>query len=121
VSYMHPNYVFCSPLLDVQPMEDIVVVDEDGIEQPFEIDDPAPDAETLYIRASVVDAVGQFLASLTEREREVLHRIFWCEETQASVARALGLTAAAINKIIKRVLERARRVLAGCRWTLAYL
>ena len=38
----------------------------------------------------------------------VIYRIFWCDESQAAVARVLGVTRAAINKIVRKISELGR-------------
>ncbi len=56
--------------------------------------------------------MATFIAGLRPREQEIVHRIFWLGETQASVARSLGVTRMAISKTVKKITKLGRAQLA---------
>lgn len=50
-------------------------------------------------------ALNQFLDTLSERERLVIKMRFYDELTQGEIARELGITQAAVSKIISKVIK----------------
>jgi hypothetical protein len=55
---------------------------------------------------------GAWLLSSLTREQEIVHRIFWLGETQASAARSLGVSRMAISKTVKKITKLGRAQIA---------
>ena len=51
------------------------------------------------------------IQQLTPTQRQLLYRIFWCEETQVSIAKEKGVSASAISAQLKRCLKKLRKLL----------
>jgi len=67
------------------------------------IPDPAPSAEEALDAARLGRILDNFVRSLKPRDRDIVHRVFWRGENQADVARAYGVSRAAINKTMDRI------------------
>jgi DNA-directed RNA polymerase specialized sigma subunit len=81
----------------------------------IDIRDSAPSALDSLMSAEAADAVNRFVGKLREREREIVFRIFWLGETQADVARSLGVSKMAICKAMAKISELGKRRLAAYR------
>jgi len=55
--------------------------------------------------------VREFVATLPQREREIVNRVFWGGETQTAVAADLGVSKMAVSKAISRITRRGRESL----------
>jgi DNA-directed RNA polymerase specialized sigma subunit len=86
--------IYCSAFVELQQIDDVLTPrmssDEDD-EVGIDIADPAWTAEELMEVEETIDEVAGFIASLPRREQEIVHRIFWLDETQTSVAQSLGV------------------------------
>jgi RNA polymerase sigma factor (sigma-70 family) len=84
---------------------------------------PLPVDLSLYDRASrpseileqrqAMRALGEFLVTLSDREREIVERFYWHGESQTAIAVDFGVSKMAISKAVKRILERARHAMVG--------
>jgi DNA-directed RNA polymerase specialized sigma subunit len=81
----------------------------------IDIRDSAPSALDSLMSAEAADAVNRFVGELRERDREIIFRIFWLGETQADVARSLGVSKMAICKAMAKITELGKRRLAAYR------
>lgn len=81
----------------------------------FDIPDNAPTAEEICDARRAAEAVQAFLRGLPEGQRQLLIRIFWNGETQASTARALGVSEAAVSKSLAKILATGRKRLSRYR------
>ncbi len=110
------NYAYANPFLEPISLDALAVRDADDAEALVHtIADPAPDGEELVERAEARSAIHRFLGTLRPRDREVVQRIFWNDESQADVARVLRVSGAAISKRMSRIAERGRDALAMLR------
>lgn len=75
--------------------------------------DPAPFPDALIERRQAVDAVGAFIKTLSTREREIVRRIFWDDETQTTVAADFGTSKMAICKAVARISREGKKTLAA--------
>jgi DNA-directed RNA polymerase specialized sigma subunit len=109
--------VFCSPLFEPLSIDELLTpassADESGEAVEFDIADPAWNAEARLEAEAAAQEVAGFLLSLRPRDQEIVHRIFWLGETQASVARSLGVSRMAISKTVKKICKIGRGRLAG--------
>jgi DNA-directed RNA polymerase specialized sigma24 family protein len=78
----------------------------------FDIPEDLPAIEDVLDAQIATSAVRGFIGSLPPGQRDLLDRIFWNGETQASVARSKGVSRAAISKSLNKILETGRRKLA---------
>jgi len=103
--------IYCSPFAEPLNIDDVLTPnsfsDEDeGVE--IDIADPAWTAEQQIEIDEALLSVAAFIAGLSPREQEIVHRIFWLGETQASIARSLGVTRMAISKTVKKITKLGR-------------
>lgn len=111
-------YIYASPLIEPLSLDAICMPSEDGDLSPLAIADPAPDAEDQVALAQARTAIESFIGTLDARDQVLVERIFWNDERQADVARALDLSGAAISKRMSRIVQRGRIVLACLRGSL---
>lgn len=81
----------------------------------FDIADTAPTADEILDAQRRAEAVQAFMRTLPQGQRDLLTRIFWNEETQASVARSMGVSEAAISKSLSKILATGRKRLSRYR------
>jgi RNA polymerase sigma factor (sigma-70 family) len=74
-------------------------------------DQPRPDE--CAEREEATQAVAAFCCSLSTREREIVRRVFWDDETQSTVAKTFGVSKMAISKAVARIMKRGRAELAA--------
>jgi RNA polymerase sigma factor (sigma-70 family) len=53
------------------------------------------------------------LERLSERERQVLERLYWDGYTEAEVAKELGISQQAVSKIKRKAIQKLRKLLEG--------
>jgi RNA polymerase sigma factor (sigma-70 family) len=75
--------------------------------------DRSPRPSEVLEQRQAARALGAFLLTLSEREREILERFYWQHESQASIAVDFGVSKMAISKALARVLKRGRHAMAG--------
>lgn len=78
----------------------------------FDVEDSSAGALDVCEAEEARAAVAAFVWSLRAREREIVFRIYWLGQTQADVARRLGVTRMAISKAMAKITELGRRRLA---------
>ena len=106
--------IYCSALAPVLSLEAVLSDSSDTETSPLEIPAPMESVEDLVEAAHTAKAIRKFMYSLSPRRREILWRLFWQGESQASVANRLGVTRSAISKDLAKVLSAGRRRLARC-------
>jgi hypothetical protein len=100
------NHVYCSPLAEIVSFDDLP---RPGYNlNPTEIVDPSQDTLTTIDMTRDAARLAAFVGSLTQRDRDVVRRVFWLGETQASAARDLGLSRMAITKLLRRIYSLGR-------------
>lgn len=110
------NAVYCSPLIPVAYIDaDGYAADLNGPKRITDIPDAGLLPDELLALSEDVLAIERFVASLSPRERGIVHRVFWGGETQADVARDLGVSKMAISKVIGRIARLGRIRLAQFR------
>src|SRR5437763_296193 len=78
----------------------------------LELPSPEPGPEDLLQSKQEATRVQGFVHGLDMVDRDVVHRIYWEDQHQAAVARALNLSEAAISKRHSKVLTLGRGGLA---------
>jgi len=63
-------------------------------------------------RQEAQEAVNNFLYSIPLKDREIIKRVYWDGISQAKIARELGVSRAAINKMKRKVLHQGKRELS---------
>jgi RNA polymerase sigma factor (sigma-70 family) len=53
------------------------------------------------------------LERLSERERQVMKRLYWDERTEAEIAHELGISQQAVSKIKRKAIQKLRKLLEG--------
>jgi RNA polymerase sigma factor (sigma-70 family) len=53
------------------------------------------------------------LERLSERERQVINRLYWDEWTEAEIAHELGISQQAVSKIKRKAIQKLRELLEG--------
>jgi DNA-directed RNA polymerase specialized sigma24 family protein len=109
------HYDYHSPLAPVISLD--AAMSEPGkdgnpagdIEAPF-----TPFEDALAVEEAAA-AVRRFIHSLPKRQREMILRHFWHGESQAEIARAQGVTGAAISRSMAKILKRGRLPLSSYR------
>ena len=57
----------------------------------------------------IEDAIGEFMDLLTDRQRQVIHQIYFQQCTQREVSRVFGITEPAVSKCISQAKQKMRR------------
>ena len=111
------QFVYCSPVQHPLSLDELLTSghsadDDDALAR--SIADRVFDAAEQLEADEAANAVLSFVRSLRPREQQIVYRIFWLGETQASVARAFGVSRMAICKALKRISELGRAQLVEC-------
>lgn len=113
----------CSPsaaFIEAASLDALTTIDESVESRPqwqLGSDEPTPD--DLIEADDLAAAVSRFMAGLTPRERYLVERLYWRGETQAEVARTLGVSRMAVCKASNKILARGRASLAAYRFPAA--
>lgn len=107
-SYLFPGAF--APVLSLDSLRASVESDAEGTS--FELNDAEPLADERVERGEARRAVASFVASLSARDREIVRRIFWDEESQTEVATSFKVSKMAISKAVARICSRGRDALA---------
>ncbi len=78
----------------------------------FDIPDDAPQPDTRLEHCQAHKAVGDFISTLCARDREIIRRLYWGNETQTEIAADFGLSKMAISKAMARIVRQGRLALA---------
>ena len=55
----------------------------------------------MYLKNWIIEeAIGEFMDLLTDRQRQVIHQIYFQQRTQREVSRVFGITEPAVSKCI---------------------
>jgi RNA polymerase sigma factor (sigma-70 family) len=107
------SYLFPGAFAPVLSLDELLAGPDDEIGPRFELPDESPSAENLLVQLESIAAVERFLARLSPRDREIITRLFWNDETQTQVAASLGVSKMAICKALARICRQARIYLAA--------
>lgn len=83
--------------------------------RPLDIAAPFSPIEDRLEAAEATKAVNHFVDGLTDKQQDILRRVFWYDQSQATVARAYGVSEAAISKSIQKIYDIGRRKLTPYR------
>ncbi len=108
---MHES-VCLTPLATVVSLDGLLASNATGSSGAFDIPDDTPPLDEFYDAHRAQMAVRDFIETLPPRQRDLIKRVFWDDETQASVARSQGISGAAVSKSLNKVLETGRHQLA---------
>jgi RNA polymerase sigma factor (sigma-70 family) len=72
-----------------------------------ELEDQSPSILDLLQQRDTCARVERFLAQLPPSEREILYRLFWFDESQSSIAAALGLNKMTVSRLIAKIFKKA--------------
>lgn len=103
----HPTYTV--PILSVD--ESSEEEDDDPIYGSVPRSEATQEEETYL--SELVTLVRAFLETLRPYERDVVLARFWGEESQAAIARRLGVSRQRVNRILKDVCDRGQASLGG--------
>jgi DNA-directed RNA polymerase specialized sigma24 family protein len=110
------NYVYANPFLDPVSLDALAVPDPDDSDVlTHPVEDPAADIEEQFELMRVQTAISVFLRALDARDREIVVRVYWLEETQAAVAKRMRISGAAVSKRLTRIEAKGRTALAALR------
>ncbi len=111
-SYVHP-----SAFSPVGPLKPWSSQSSDSEDTPWycNIPDPTPGADEILDGIRLGHALDNFVHSLKPRDRDIVQRVFWKGETQATVARAFGVSSMAISKAMSRICRHGARQLSAFR------
>ncbi len=110
------NYAYANPFLNPVSLDALAVPDpDDSTVLTHPVADPAVDIEHDFELTRIQSAIGVFLRTLDLRDREIVVRVFWLEETQAAVAKRMRISGAAVSKRLSRVEAKGRATLAALR------
>lgn len=110
-----PHYVYANPFLEPVSLDAMSARGEDGEAPADRIGDPEVDIERWLERAEAQAMIGRFLDPLALRDRAIVEEIYWNGTSQADIARAFQVSAAAISKRLARIAERGQIALACLR------
>jgi DNA-directed RNA polymerase specialized sigma24 family protein len=109
-------YSYANPFVEPTSLDALAVADEDDGEAIIlPVADHTPDAEEQLEFARVQVAIQNFIDGLDARDRTLIERVFWEDERQADVARALSVSGAAISKRMTRIMQRGQIALGFLR------
>ena len=81
--------------------------------QRFDIEDPRSLPDEQFEHSQALQAVNAFVTSLSPRDQEIVHRIFWQERSQTQVGAHLNISKMAVSKTMARICKRGRASLAA--------
>jgi len=110
-------YVSPSAFSPINPSHQSFGQFSDSDDQPWycKIPDPAPGPDEILGSIRLGHALDNFVQTLKLRDREIVRRVFWQGESQASVARSLGVSSMAISKAMTRICRHGARRLSAFR------
>ena len=59
----------------------------------------------------IEEAIGEFMDLLTDRQRQVIHQIYFQQRTQREVSRVFGITEPAVSKAKQKMRRNAGRLI----------
>jgi RNA polymerase sigma factor (sigma-70 family) len=106
-------YLFSGVFAPVLSLEELASrLDPETGGATFDIPDDSLLADAMLEREQAFDAVARFVDGLPARDREIVRRIFWEDETQTDIAASFGVSKMAISKAMSRISRQGRLALA---------
>ena len=65
--------------------------------------------QNILEKLIIEEAIGEFMDLLTDRQRQVIHQIYFQQRTQREVSRVFGITEPAVSKCISQAKQKMRR------------
>jgi DNA-directed RNA polymerase specialized sigma24 family protein len=105
------NFAYADAALEPLPIDSVAA-------DAAAITDPTYTPEQWCEVTQTQTAIQTWMQTLSDRDRRLLERLFWSDETQADIARSLQVSRAAISKHMSRITHAARVRLAPYRNSL---
>ena len=65
--------------------------------------------QNILEKLIIEEVIGEFMDLLTDRQRQVIHQIYFQQRTQREVSRVFGITEPAVSKCISQAKQKMRR------------
>lgn len=107
------SYLFAGAFAPVLSLEELSsrLDPETGLAT-FDILDDAPPPDARLEHGQAHQAVKRFVDALPARDREIVRRLYWDNETQTDIAADFGVSKMAISKAMARIVRQGRITLA---------
>jgi RNA polymerase sigma factor (sigma-70 family) len=107
------SYLFPGAFAPVLSLEELSSrLDPESGHATFDIPDTGPQPEAQLEHGEAHAAVLRFVDCLPPRDREIVRRLFWDDETQTEIAADFGVSKMAISKAMARIARQGRIALA---------
>ena len=102
-----------APFQEIQSLDAPVSREPDAgpLVEDVELDVPGPQVRVLSTQVNRL--VGDFIASLDPRQRDLANRVFWQDQPKIQVARDLGVSPATITKRMAGIRTAGRQFFSG--------
>ena len=109
------NSVYCSPLLPCVSLDAIRdrVLDDTQETASADILDPTSGPDEVCQSNELNASVAAFVQSLPLGQQEMVFRLFWIGESQASIAAEFGVSKMTISKQVKKIRAQGMKALAA--------
>jgi RNA polymerase sigma factor (sigma-70 family) len=107
------SYLFAGAFAPVLSLEELSSrLDPETGHATFDIPDDSPRPDARLEHGQAHQAVQRFVETLPARDREIVRRLFWENETQTDIAADFGVSKMAISKTMARIARQGRVALA---------
>lgn len=107
------SYLFAGAFAPVLSLEELSSrLDPETGHATFDILDSGPPPDTWLEHSQAHEAVLRFVDCLPARDREIVRRLFWEDETRTEIAADFGVSKMAISKVMMRIARQGRLALA---------
>ena len=107
------SYLFAGAFAPVLSLEELSArLDPETGYATFDLPDDAPRPDARLEHGQAHHAVQRFVDALPARDREIVRRLFWDNETQTDIAADFGVSKMAISKAMARIARQGRIALA---------
>ena len=84
------------------------------IENGIDFDDKSADMLAIIIRRENIERVHKALLTLSDKRRELVHKVFYEEMTMRQIASQTGVSHTAISQRMKTIRKRLQKQLSDC-------
>ena len=84
------------------------------IENGIDFEDKSADTLAIIIRRENIERVHKALLTLSDKRRELVHKVFYEEMTMRQIASQTGVSHAAISQRMKTIRKRLQKELRDC-------
>lgn len=107
------SYLFAGAFAPVLSLEELSSrLDPETGHATFDFPDSAPQPDARRELGQAHEAVLRFVDCLPARDREIVRRLFWEDQTQTEIAEDFGVSRMAISKAMARIARQGRLALA---------